>query len=105
MDAVARRQRQQGEAWAHHHANHPARRQRPAHAADPGGEVRGDDGTQAPCFDQPVDGKLKDRVGWQKACLALGHPHARIVWAMLVRGKRFDAGPVGAYPGAPAMPH
>jgi transposase len=49
--------------------------------------------------------KLKDRVGWQKACVALGHKHARIVWAMLVRGKSFDASHVSAYPGAPVMAH
>jgi transposase len=49
--------------------------------------------------------RLKDRVGWQKACVALGHKHARIVWAMLVRGKSFDPGHVSVYPGAPAMAH
>ena len=46
--------------------------------------------------------KLKDRAGWQKACVALGHKHARIVWAMLVRGKTFDPAHISAYPGAPA---
>jgi transposase len=49
--------------------------------------------------------KLKERAGWQKACVALGHKHARIVWAMLVRGKGFDARHVSAYPGAPAAAH
>jgi transposase len=43
--------------------------------------------------------KLKDRAGWQKACVALGHKHARIVWAMLVKGKRFDPTHVSWYPG------
>jgi transposase len=42
---------------------------------------------------------LKERVGWQKACVALANKHARIVWAMLVRGKTFDAQHVSAYPG------
>jgi transposase len=30
--------------------------------------------------------KLRDRVGWQKAVVALANKHARIVWAMLVKG-------------------
>jgi transposase len=34
--------------------------------------------------------RLKDRAGWQKACVALAHKHARIVWAMLAKGKTFD---------------
>jgi transposase len=49
--------------------------------------------------------KLKDRAGWQKACVALGHKHARIVWAMLVRGKSFDPSHVSSHPGAPVMAH
>jgi transposase len=35
--------------------------------------------------------KLRDRVGWQKAVVALANKHARIVWAMLVKGLSFDA--------------
>jgi transposase len=46
--------------------------------------------------------RLKERVGWQKACVALGHKHARIVWAMLVRGKAFDAAHVSRWPAAEA---
>lgn len=42
--------------------------------------------------------KLKERVGWQKACVALAHKHARIVWAMLVKGRVFDARHVSWYP-------
>jgi transposase len=49
--------------------------------------------------------RLKERAGWQKACVALAHKHARIVWAMLVRGRGFNAGHVSAYPGAPAAAH
>ena len=47
--------------------------------------------------------RLKDRAGWQKACVALGHKHARIVWAMLVKGKTFDPTHVSwqALPAAP----
>lgn len=44
--------------------------------------------------------KLKERVGWQKACVALGHKHARIVWAMLVKGRTFDPSHVSWYPQA-----
>jgi len=45
-------------------------------------------------------------VGWQKACVALGHKHARIVWAMLARGRPFDAKHLSSFlapPGAPAV--
>lgn len=34
--------------------------------------------------------KLKERAGWQKALVALAHKHARMVWAMLARGRRYD---------------
>jgi transposase len=33
---------------------------------------------------------LKERSGWQKAAVALAAKNARIVWAMLARGKPFD---------------
>ena len=42
--------------------------------------------------------KLKERVGWQKALVALAHKHARIVWAMLVRGRAFDPKHVSWHP-------
>jgi len=45
--------------------------------------------------------RLKDRLGWQKACVALGHKHARIVWAMLVCGRPFDATHVSSFPAPP----
>jgi len=35
--------------------------------------------------------QLQARVGWQKAVVALANKHARIVWAMLVKGRSFDA--------------
>ncbi len=35
--------------------------------------------------------QLKERVGWQKAAVAMANKNARIVWALLLRGGRFDA--------------
>lgn len=35
--------------------------------------------------------QLKERVGWQKAVVALANKNARILWAMLTKGARFDA--------------
>jgi transposase len=35
--------------------------------------------------------QLKERVGWQKAVVALANKNARILWAVLARGERFDA--------------
>jgi transposase len=34
--------------------------------------------------------QLKARVGWQKAAVAMANKNARIVWALLLRGGRFD---------------
>jgi len=34
--------------------------------------------------------QLRDRVGWQKAAVALANKHARILWSMLVNGQSFD---------------
>lgn len=45
--------------------------------------------------------QLKDRVGWQKAVVALANKNARILWAVLTREGTFDANHV---PEAPA-PH
>lgn len=45
--------------------------------------------------------RLKERVGWQKAVVALANKNARIVWAVLARGLEFDPDPV---PQAP-LPH
>lgn len=36
--------------------------------------------------------QLKERVGWQKAAVAMANKNARIVWALLRRGGGFDAG-------------
>ena len=35
--------------------------------------------------------QLRARVGWQKAAVAMANKNARIVWALLWRGGRFDA--------------
>lgn len=35
--------------------------------------------------------QLKERVGWQKAAVAMANKNARIVWALLLRGGSFDA--------------
>lgn len=34
--------------------------------------------------------QLTARVGWQKAVVALANKNARILWAVLGRGQRFD---------------
>jgi transposase len=34
--------------------------------------------------------QLRERVGWQKAAVALANKNARILWSMLVNGKSFD---------------
>ena len=58
--------------------------------------------------------QLKEKSGWQKAAVALANKNARILWAVFVRGKAFDArhvsvkptgvGVPGAMPGMGAMP-
>ena len=35
--------------------------------------------------------KLRERVGWQKAVVALANKNARILWAVMTREKRYDA--------------
>ena len=34
--------------------------------------------------------QLKERVGWQKAIVALANKNARILWCVMTRGERFD---------------
>jgi hypothetical protein len=34
--------------------------------------------------------QLKERVGWQKAVVALANKNARILWCVMTRGDRFD---------------
>ena len=43
----------------------------------------------------PAQGK----VGWQKVVVALANKNARILWALFVRGKPFDARHVSVKPG------
>ena len=40
--------------------------------------------------------QLKEKSGWQKAVVALANKNARILWAVFVRGKPFDAHHVSA---------
>jgi transposase len=47
--------------------------------------------------------QLTARVGWQKAAVALANKNARILWAVLARGGRFDANHVSVKPEGPAM--
>lgn len=53
--------------------------------------------------------QLRERSGWQKAVVALANKNARILWAVFVRGKAFDANhvsvkPTGAMPPINAVP-
>jgi transposase len=43
--------------------------------------------------------QLKEKSGWQKAVVALANKNARILWAVFVRGKPFDANHVSIKPG------
>ena len=45
---------------------------------------------------------LKERSGWQKAVVALANKNARILWAVMTRGERFDPHHVSVKPGATA---
>ena len=46
----------------------------------------------------------KDRVGWQKACVAMANKNARILWAVMTRDKGFDARHVSVKPPAKIAP-
>jgi transposase len=45
--------------------------------------------------------KLTARVGWQKAAVAMANKNARILWAVLVKGRRFDPNHIGIKPDGP----
>ena len=49
-------------------------------------------------------GVLKERVGWQKAAVALANKNARILWAVMTKGEAFDARHVSIKPGATTAP-
>jgi len=47
--------------------------------------------------------QLTARVGWQKAVVALANKNARILWAVLAKGRSFDPDHVPVKPQVPAM--
>lgn len=47
--------------------------------------------------------QLMARVGWQKAAVAMANKNARMVWAVLAKGRRFDANHIPMKPEGPAM--
>lgn len=49
--------------------------------------------------------QLTARVGWQRAAVALANKNARILWAVLSRGSRFDANHVSTLPGGGGAAH
>lgn len=42
--------------------------------------------------------QFKARVGWQKAVVALANKHARILWAVLAKGRTYDPNHVSSLP-------
>lgn len=46
--------------------------------------------------------QLREKSGWQKAAVALANKNARILWAVMTKGKPFDARHVSVKPGAVA---
>jgi transposase len=47
--------------------------------------------------------QLTERVGWQKAVVAMANKNARILWAVLTKGRRFDANHLSVKPQGSAM--
>ena len=45
---------------------------------------------------------LRDRVGWQKAAVAMANKNARILWAVMTKGEAFDARHVSTKPNTSA---
>ena len=51
---------------------------------------------KVPCLDAYKDPislwlvQLKERIGWQKASVALANKNARILWCVMTRRDRFD---------------
>ena len=57
--------------------------------------------------DDPTSRWLKqliERVGWQKACVAMANKNARILWAVMTRDQGFDPQHVSAKPAAKQKP-
>ena len=48
--------------------------------------------------------QLVERVGWQKACVAMANKNARILWAVMTREQAFDADHVSVMPAAKQKP-
>jgi transposase len=48
---------------------------------------------------------LRERVGWQKAAVALANKNARILWAVMTKAEAFDARHVSVKLGAPVPGH
>ena len=46
--------------------------------------------------------QLRERIGWQKAVVAVANKNARILWAVLTQGLCFDADHVSVKPVASA---
>ena len=44
--------------------------------------------------------QLQARVGWYRTLVAVANKHARILWAILTKGERFDPSYVPTRPGA-----
>ncbi len=42
--------------------------------------------------------QLRERIGWQKAVVALANKNARILWAVMTREKRYDAHHISTIP-------
>jgi transposase len=47
--------------------------------------------------------QLVARIGWQKSAVAMANKNARILWAVLAKGRRFDANHISIKPDGPAM--
>jgi transposase len=47
--------------------------------------------------------QLKDRVGWQKAAVALANKNARILWVVMTRGTRYDPDHIPIKPGSTVL--
>ena len=47
--------------------------------------------------------QLREKSGWQKAVVALANKNARILWAVMTKGKAFDARHVSVKPGSMAL--
>ena len=57
------------------------------------------------CTNNPIGQwaqRLRERVGWQKAIVALANKNARILWAVLTREAPFDAHHISVKPTAVA---